>query len=77
MADAELPPVSVLVAAYNEESEIGDRIVNALKQDYPPGMLEVVIATDGCSTGPRDRPPFTGQASGCSTTQSAAARRPS
>ena len=41
--------MSVLVAAYNEEKEIGDRIVNALKQDYPPGMLEVVIASDGSS----------------------------
>src|SRR3954454_13659325 len=49
VADAELPAVSLLVAAYNEEKEIGDRVVNALKQDYPPGMLEVVIATDGCS----------------------------
>ena len=49
VADADLPAVSVLVAAYNEEKEIGDRIVNALKQDYPPGMLEVVIASDGSS----------------------------
>jgi cellulose synthase/poly-beta-1,6-N-acetylglucosamine synthase-like glycosyltransferase len=47
--DAELPSVSVLVVAYNEEKEIGDRIVNALEQDYPPGMLEVVIASDGSS----------------------------
>ena len=49
VADAELPSVSLLVAAYNEEKEIGDRIVNALEQDYPPGMLEVVIASDGSS----------------------------
>ena len=47
--DADLPAVSILVAAYNEEKEIGDRIVNALKQDYPPGKLEVVIASDGSS----------------------------
>jgi cellulose synthase/poly-beta-1,6-N-acetylglucosamine synthase-like glycosyltransferase len=49
VADAELPSVSLLVAAYNEEKEIADRIVNALKQDYPKGMLEVVIASDGSS----------------------------
>jgi cellulose synthase/poly-beta-1,6-N-acetylglucosamine synthase-like glycosyltransferase len=47
VADADLPAVSVLVAAYNEEKVIGDRIVNAVQQDYPPGMLEVVIASDG------------------------------
>ncbi len=49
VADADLPSVSILVAAFNEEKEIGDRIVNALKQDYPKGMLEVVIASDGSS----------------------------
>jgi cellulose synthase/poly-beta-1,6-N-acetylglucosamine synthase-like glycosyltransferase len=45
--DAGLPAVSLLVVANNEEKHIGDRIVNALGQDYPPGMLEVVIASDG------------------------------
>ena len=49
VTDADLPSVSILVAAFNEEKEIGDRIVNALKQDYPKGMLEVVIASDGSS----------------------------
>ncbi len=49
VADADLPAVSLLIAAYNEEREIGDRVVNALKQDYPKGMLEVVIASDGSS----------------------------
>jgi cellulose synthase/poly-beta-1,6-N-acetylglucosamine synthase-like glycosyltransferase len=48
-ADAELPTVSVLVAAYNEEAIIHQRIRNALALDYPAGKLEVVIATDGCS----------------------------
>jgi cellulose synthase/poly-beta-1,6-N-acetylglucosamine synthase-like glycosyltransferase len=49
VADAELPSVSLLVAAYNEEKEIGGRIINALGQDYQPGRLEVVIASDGSS----------------------------
>jgi cellulose synthase/poly-beta-1,6-N-acetylglucosamine synthase-like glycosyltransferase len=47
VADAELPSVSILVAAFDEEKEVGDRIVNALAQNYPEGMLEVVIASDG------------------------------
>jgi cellulose synthase/poly-beta-1,6-N-acetylglucosamine synthase-like glycosyltransferase len=49
VADADLPAVSILVAAFNEEKEIRDRIVNAIKQNYPKGMLEVVIASDGSS----------------------------
>jgi cellulose synthase/poly-beta-1,6-N-acetylglucosamine synthase-like glycosyltransferase len=62
VADAELPAVSLLVAAYNEEREIGDRVVNALKQDYPPGMLEVVVATDGCTDRTNEVVrPFTGR----------------
>jgi cellulose synthase/poly-beta-1,6-N-acetylglucosamine synthase-like glycosyltransferase len=43
-----LPRVSLLIAAYNEEAVIADRIRNALAIDYPAGALEVVIGTDGC-----------------------------
>ena len=46
--DAERPMVSILVAAWNEESVIGAKIDNALAQDYPADRLEVVVATDGC-----------------------------
>jgi cellulose synthase/poly-beta-1,6-N-acetylglucosamine synthase-like glycosyltransferase len=46
---AELPRVSLLISAYNEESVIAARINNALAMDYPPDRLEVVVATDGCS----------------------------
>lgn len=48
-ADADLPTLSLLVAAHNEESVIEDRIRNALALDYPAGRLEVVIACDGCT----------------------------
>jgi cellulose synthase/poly-beta-1,6-N-acetylglucosamine synthase-like glycosyltransferase len=44
-ADADLPPVSVLIAAHNEEKVIADRIANALALDYPPDRLEIVIAS--------------------------------
>jgi cellulose synthase/poly-beta-1,6-N-acetylglucosamine synthase-like glycosyltransferase len=43
----ELPTVSVLIAAYNEERWIARRIANALAQDYPADRLSVVIASDG------------------------------
>ena len=49
--DGDLPSVSLLIAAYNEEAVIGERIDNALKLDYPSSKLEVVIASDGSSDG--------------------------
>jgi cellulose synthase/poly-beta-1,6-N-acetylglucosamine synthase-like glycosyltransferase len=41
-----LPSVSVVVAAWNEESVIERRIENLLALDYPPELLEVVVASD-------------------------------
>jgi len=45
-ADIE-PSVTVLVAAYNEESCIRDKIENTLALDYPRDNLELLIVTDG------------------------------
>jgi cellulose synthase/poly-beta-1,6-N-acetylglucosamine synthase-like glycosyltransferase len=45
--DAELPALSLLIAAHNEESVIAGRIENALSLDYPTEKLEIVIASDG------------------------------
>lgn len=47
VADADLPVVSLLIAAHNEEVDIEERVRNALALDYPVGKLEVVIASDG------------------------------
>jgi cellulose synthase/poly-beta-1,6-N-acetylglucosamine synthase-like glycosyltransferase len=44
---AELPTVSLLIAAYNEEAVIEDRLRNALELDYPRDKLEIVVASDG------------------------------
>jgi cellulose synthase/poly-beta-1,6-N-acetylglucosamine synthase-like glycosyltransferase len=44
---SDLPPATLLIAAYNEESVIAARIENALAMDYPPGKLEIVVASDG------------------------------
>lgn len=46
-ADAELPHVTLLIAAHNEEVWIGERIRNALAMDYPPAQLRIVVASDG------------------------------
>jgi cellulose synthase/poly-beta-1,6-N-acetylglucosamine synthase-like glycosyltransferase len=47
LSDAELPSMSLLIAALNEEAVIEDRIRNALALDYPRGKLEIVIGSDG------------------------------
>ena len=45
----ELPYVSMLIAAYNEEKVIGAKIENCLQLDYPKDLLSVWIASDGSS----------------------------
>lgn len=42
-----LPLVSVIIAAYNEEKSIGEKLENILSLDYPRDLFEVVIASDG------------------------------
>lgn len=46
-----LPRVSLLIVAHNEEAIIGHRIENALRLDYPPDRLDVVVASDGSTDG--------------------------
>lgn len=45
--DNHLPEVSLLIAAYNEEEGIADKIKNSLELDYPKNKLEIVIVSDG------------------------------
>jgi cellulose synthase/poly-beta-1,6-N-acetylglucosamine synthase-like glycosyltransferase len=47
VADDELPTVSLLVVAHNEEEVIEERVRNALATDYPSDRLEIVFASDG------------------------------
>jgi cellulose synthase/poly-beta-1,6-N-acetylglucosamine synthase-like glycosyltransferase len=44
---AEWPRVSVVVSAYNEEKNIGERIDNLLNLDYPADRIEILIGSDG------------------------------
>src|SRR3990172_5999871 len=41
------PSVSLIIAAYNEEESIGQRLENALALDYRPDALEIIVASDG------------------------------
>jgi cellulose synthase/poly-beta-1,6-N-acetylglucosamine synthase-like glycosyltransferase len=49
LPDDKLPAVTIVIAAYNEEEEIQQRIENLLAQDYPPNLLHIIIASDGSS----------------------------
>lgn len=43
----EWPTVSFIVAAYNEQDCIREKILNSLDQDYPADKLEFIFITDG------------------------------
>ncbi len=45
--DNHLPEITVLIAAYNEENYIEEKIVNTLQLDYPKNKLSIFIVTDG------------------------------
>lgn len=45
--DSELPVITLLVAAYNEEAFILDKIHNTLALDYPKDKLKLFFVTDG------------------------------
>lgn len=47
----EPPKVSLVVAAYNEASCIGQKVENSLALDYPRDRFEVLIGSDGSDDG--------------------------
>jgi cellulose synthase/poly-beta-1,6-N-acetylglucosamine synthase-like glycosyltransferase len=55
IADRDLPSLSLIVAAHDEQGVIGARVQNALALDYPRELLEVIVACDGCSDETAER----------------------
>jgi cellulose synthase/poly-beta-1,6-N-acetylglucosamine synthase-like glycosyltransferase len=53
--EGELPQVSVIIPAYNEESVIAARIANLRSLAYPPERLEVIVCSDGSSDRTAER----------------------
>ncbi len=49
------PDVTVLIAAYNEEENIRETVINKLDLDYPAEKLEVVVVSDGSEDRTDDR----------------------
>jgi cellulose synthase/poly-beta-1,6-N-acetylglucosamine synthase-like glycosyltransferase len=47
----ELPSITVFIPAYNEEAVIAQKIENTLSLDFPSGLLEIVVASDGSNDG--------------------------
>src|ERR1044072_9724543 len=47
------PRVSVIIAAYNEERDIAQKIENTLALEYPPEKLEIIVVSD-CSADRTD-----------------------
>src|SRR5437899_1897370 len=54
-ATDELPSVSVIVAAYQEESVIAARVANLRALDYPRYLVEVVVCCDGSPDATAER----------------------
>ncbi len=51
LSDEITPPVSIIIAAYNESKSIGNKLDNILTLDYPRDRFEVLIASDGSDDG--------------------------
>ena len=48
-ADNELPTITIMIPAYNEQQWIAEKIRNLAVLDYPASHLRVIIGCDGCS----------------------------
>src|SRR5574338_84981 len=48
-APDELPAVSLIVAAFDEQEVIAAKVADALGQEYPRARLELIVASDGSS----------------------------
>ena len=52
--EADLPDVTIVIAAFNEEKCIKARIENLLELDYPTDKLKILIGSDGSTDGTND-----------------------
>jgi cellulose synthase/poly-beta-1,6-N-acetylglucosamine synthase-like glycosyltransferase len=51
----ELPRISLIVAAFDEQEVIAAKVANALALDYPRHRLELIVASDGSSDATIER----------------------
>ena len=53
--DDDLPHVTLMICAYNEEDVVEQKMANTRQLDYPADKLHVMWVTDGSSDGTNDR----------------------
>ncbi len=54
-ADDDLPDVTFMICAYNEEDVVAQKMANTRELDYPADKLHVMWVTDGSTDGTNDR----------------------
>src|SRR5260370_19279453 len=47
----QLPNVSIIITAYNEERDLASKLENTCALNYPPAKLEIIVASDCSSDG--------------------------
>jgi len=50
---SDCPSVTLIIAAYNEEQAIAQKLDNSLALDYPPDLLRIIVAVDGSEDATR------------------------
>jgi len=45
--DNEMPEVTLIITAYNEEARIKEKLENTLALSYPRGKMEIIVVSDG------------------------------
>lgn len=53
-ADQDLPTISLVVTAFNEESVLRGKLENSFALDYPQDRLQVIVVSDGSTDGTDD-----------------------
>lgn len=51
LSDGDLPPITLVIPAYNEEEHLEEKLANIQELDYPRDLLQVVIVSDGSTDG--------------------------
>lgn len=54
-ADDALPPLTLFIAAYNEEDVVDEKMRNCLELDYPTDKLHILWVTDGSNDHTNER----------------------
>jgi cellulose synthase/poly-beta-1,6-N-acetylglucosamine synthase-like glycosyltransferase len=53
-SDSPLPSVTLIISAYNESAVISEKLLNSLRLDYPPQLLEIMVVSDASDDGTDD-----------------------